>query len=94
MHAVGPIVAPASEPVFHEEWEGRLFGMALSMLVGGHYNLNEARHATERMEPGRYFSSSYFEQWLYFFELLMIEKGVLTEAEIAAREIEILAGRT
>jgi nitrile hydratase len=92
MHGAGPIIAPANEPVFQEDWERRLFGLVLATLGGGHFTLDEARHATERMPPARYLNSSYYQQWLFLFETVLVEKGVVTMGEVEAHEAKILAG--
>ena len=33
MHGLGPVVAEQNEPVFHEAWEGRAFGLFASTFV-------------------------------------------------------------
>ena len=82
MHGFGPIVYEANEPVFHHAWEGRAFAMRLVTPVpipGG------ARHQIEQMEPAAYLMSSYYEKWLHARIKGLIDAGVLTEAELAAR---------
>ena len=91
MHGLGPIVREENEPVFHEEWEKHTLALARGMIVGGHYNLDEFRHAIERMEPSYYLRSSYYEHWLEGAITMLLEKGVITEDELEAR-ISDLAG--
>ena len=90
MHGIGPIRRENDEPVFHEDWEGRVFGLFISMFAGGHYNVDEFRHGIERMDPAEYLQSSYYEHWLHTLETNLIEKGVLTGNELDAR-IQALA---
>jgi nitrile hydratase len=85
MHGLGPIAPEANEPVFHEEWEGRMFALFVASFAGGHYNVDEFRHAIERMAPADYLRSGYYEHWLHAVEVLLVERGVLTEAEIMSR---------
>ena len=33
MHGFGPVVAEAREPVFHEEWERRMFGIRRAVTL-------------------------------------------------------------
>jgi nitrile hydratase len=89
MHGLGPIDVEQNEPVFHEEWERRMFALFAALFVGGQYNVDEFRHAIERMDPAHYLESSYYEHWLVSVETLLLEKGVITTKEIEAREAEI-----
>jgi nitrile hydratase subunit beta len=56
--------------------------MFFSTLAKGLYNLDEARHAIERMEPAHYLTSTYYEHWLAGMERLLVEKGIATPGEI------------
>ena len=85
MDGFGPVVREADEPVFHEAWEKRVFGMLLATMAQGVYNLDEMRHAIERMSPAHYLRSSYYEHWLAGLERMLIEKGRLTREEIEAK---------
>ncbi|MDR6232765.1 nitrile hydratase subunit beta [Pseudomonas oryzihabitans] len=82
MHGLGPVAPPASEPVFHAEWERRVFALFPSLFVGGYFNVDEFRHAIERMAPSEYLESSYYEHWLHAFETLLLEKGVISVEEL------------
>lgn len=46
---------------------------------------DENRRTIESMSPGDYESSGYYQRWLHALRGLLIEKGVVTEAEIARR---------
>ena len=50
---------------------------------------DELRRAIESLPKERYLSLAYYEKWIQAVKLLVVEKGVLTEEEIAAREEEI-----
>jgi nitrile hydratase len=84
MDGMGPIVRDPDEPTFHAEWERRVFGMQFS-TEGGPYNVDEFRHAIERMDPAYYLGSSYYEHWLAGIEKLYVEAGVLDAAELRDR---------
>ncbi len=43
MHGFGPVEREENEPVFHEKWEGRAFGIAVAMNEDGLYNWREFR---------------------------------------------------
>lgn len=82
MHGLGPIPTEENEPYFHHEWERRIFPLFASLFVGGHFNVDEFRHAIERMAPTEYLQSSYYEHWLHAFETLLLAKGVITVEEL------------
>ncbi len=82
---LGAIPREENEPVFHEEWEGRTMALARAMLAGSYFNLDEFRHAMERIEPSYYLRSSYYERWLEGTITLLLEKGVITQEEFEAR---------
>lgn len=86
MHGMGVLDVEPNEPVFHAEWERRLFAVMLACLAGGHFVADEFRHAVERMDPATYLSTSYYEHWLHALETLLLEKGVLSAAELEARQ--------
>jgi nitrile hydratase subunit beta len=82
MQGFGPVRREPNEPLFHAPWERTVFGMFFSTLAKGLYNLDEARHAIERMEPAHYLTSTYYEHWLAGMERLLVEKGIATPGEI------------
>ena len=82
----------ANEPVFHDEWEGRVCVMLGSVLAAGVGNVDKFRHAIERLPARRYLSSSYYERWLSAIETLLIEGGILTREQIEERMEQIVEG--
>ena len=46
--------------------------------------MDELRRAIEALTPERYEALSYYERWTEAVEALLIEKGVLTAAELDA----------
>jgi len=80
----GPVRPEADEPLFHAEWERRVLGMVRN-IVDGRYNWDEFRFAIERLDPLVYLSSSYYERWLTALERYLVEKGIVTEAELRER---------
>ena len=70
---------------FHEPWERRvnaLFSLAVKL---GIFNMDEYRHAIERMEPRHYLSASYYERTLTSLATLCVEKGIVTREELECR---------
>lgn len=81
MHGFGPVVREENEPVFHADWEKRVFAINLA-LAARVRNIDVFRHAVERMPPARYLSASYYEKWLFAIEMLLLEKGIATREEL------------
>src|SRR2546421_10272584 len=90
MDGFGAIERETDEPVFHEQWEGRVFG--IGMLGAGlpPTSVDAFRHRIERIGPARYLGSSYYERWLAAVQDALIENRTLNVEEIEAR-IERLA---
>jgi nitrile hydratase len=85
MHGMGPINPEPNEPVFHEDWERKVFGLFVTTFAAGCFNVDEFRHEIEKMAPAEYLSSSYYAHWLHAIEGLLARNGTLSEAEIEAR---------
>jgi nitrile hydratase len=79
----GPVTREATEPVFHERWEGRVFGIAGSLVQGGH--LHGVRHAIERMDGVHYLTSPYYEHWMTAVASLLVEAGVISADDLIDR---------
>lgn len=77
----GAVAPEADEPVFHAEWEARVFAMNVAL---GLWNIDVSRHALERIAPARYLASSYYARWLEGIETLLVEGGHATAEELAA----------
>ena len=75
-HGHGRVVVQKDEPVFHEPWEGRVRVMVQRLIQTGVLNLDEFRHAQERLPPDEYLRSGYYERWLAALELLVRERAV------------------
>lgn len=83
MAGFGPIEPERDEPVFHHDWERRVFAMGLA--TGGAFGpVDRARHAIERMDPATYLQTSYYEHWLAQIEMLAQELGVVSGEELAS----------
>jgi nitrile hydratase subunit beta len=90
-HGHGVLAIEYDEPVYHQAWEGRVYGMMRGLLRAGLFNLDEFRHAQERLPPAQYLESSYYERWLAALELLVRETGAEVPQEaLPEREVEPL----
>jgi nitrile hydratase beta subunit len=92
MHGFGPVDPEPNEPVFHAEWERRVFALNVSTGFLGKWNIDMSRHAREHMPPAEYLATTYYEHWLWGLERLLVEQGLLTPAEIDARVKDLELG--
>ena len=83
MTCYGPVKPEENEPVFHAEWQKRIFAMTM-LGMGQLDTLDGFRHAIERMDPAHYLSSTYYEHWLAALESIVLEKGLLTPEELTS----------
>ncbi len=90
-HGFGPVAIEPNEPVFHHEWERRVFGAFFSTW-GVITNLDQVRHARERIEPVRYLAASYYERWVESLEMILVESGSVTRAELESAQLEAVDG--
>jgi len=81
----GPVDAPPSEPVFHEDWERRAMRATLATSIALGIPTPRFRHSIERMDPAHYLSSSYYEHWLTGTATSLVEHGKTTQADLDAR---------
>ena len=73
LNCFGPILREEDEPVFHDNWEKRLFA---TMFLSGLASLDAARYAIERADPVNYLRHTYYERWLAGIELLVEEQNL------------------
>ena len=91
MHGFGPIEIEENEPVFHQPWEGRVYGIVTTIRdahdVYGPYG---ARFYIESIAPDKYLASGYYERWMLALENALVAKGMLSREELEARTTEYL----
>jgi nitrile hydratase subunit beta len=82
MQDMGAVQREKNEPVFHQRWEGRVWGMMWLGSAWGKWNLDAMRHAIERIPPADYLRMSYYEKWLAALVDLVTGRGLVTRAEL------------
>jgi nitrile hydratase len=80
----GPVHHEKDEPVFHSEWEGRIYALNRAMRAWRKWNLDSDRHALEVMDPEDYLRMSYYERWVARLEAQVVTFGMVTRAEFDA----------
>jgi nitrile hydratase len=81
----GPVRHAPDAPAFHAEWEVRANALYALAVRLGIFNMDEYRHAIERMEPRHYLSASYYERSLTSLATLLVEKGLVSREELERR---------
>ncbi|MFI5266543.1 MAG: nitrile hydratase accessory protein [Chloroflexota bacterium] len=83
------------ELVFQAPWEGRAFGLAVSLYDSGRYPWSDfsGRLVTEIAADAKGSPERYYEHWLAAFERLMLDQGVLSRDELDARTAEYESGQ-
>lgn len=79
----------SEEPLFHADWERRVFALTLATGMLGQWNLDESRFARERQHPVDYLQHSYYENWLEGVEKLLQEKGLLDSDPAKLGELSV-----
>jgi nitrile hydratase len=81
----GAVEVEHDEPVFHADWERRVFRLNLAASIALRYSGGAFRHSIERMDPGHYLTSSYYEHWLSGITTLIVEAGLVSPDELDRR---------
>ncbi len=86
--AAGPIDRTEHD---HAHWEKEVD--AIYQLLGGKerrlVGVDELRRGIESLAPADYDRMSYYERWIASICTILVEKGVLTQAEIDTRVAEL-----
>ena len=82
MHGMGPIEPEPDEPVFHHDWERRVFAATLAAGYLRKWNIDISRFAREQMPGPEYLNTTYYEHWLFGLERLLVEKSLLSPEEL------------
>jgi nitrile hydratase beta subunit len=91
LHGFGRVEPEIDEPVFHSEWESRVFCMTQVLDTTGIWNLDEHRHEIELMDAASYLTDGYYGRWLFAMERLLARKNIVRHEEVEARIAEYCA---
>jgi hypothetical protein len=93
MHDMGGLPASTVERDEHDPSFAERRVDALMMLLmspaNNLFNVDEMRRTIESLPPEVYQRHDYYERWLMTIERLLVEKGVLKQAEIDARVADL-----
>lgn len=93
MHGFGAVEREDDGQVFHEAWEGRLWGMRQAVIRSGKLKLRpgENRGIIETMGAVEYLTTPYYGRFLHSTINRMVAHGLITQEEIDAKTAEVLA---
>jgi len=84
MQGFGPVQPEpeSEEPVFHEEWESRVYGIVRLIGLLGLWNIDMSRHNREQLPPADYLANSYYENWFAGIQKQLVKSGLVSEEEL------------
>ncbi|MDJ0768045.1 MAG: nitrile hydratase subunit beta [Ilumatobacter sp.] len=78
----GPIESEPEGIVFHHGWEAKALALTLAAGASGRWNIDMSRRYRETLPD--YADLTYFEIWTASLERLLVDRGLVTEDELAA----------
>jgi nitrile hydratase len=87
MHGFGPVEVEPHEPVFHDEWEGRVFGLMIASSAKG-LRQGQLRPDIEAIPAAEYLEATYYEKWLRAVEAGLVRGGTIAPGDVDARVAE------
>ena len=82
MQGFGAVEIEADEPLFHHDWERRVFALQAMAGFVVDFNVDQFRRQIERTPPRHYLTSSYYQLWLEAIIALLKERDVISEKEL------------
>jgi len=88
---MGGLPAGKVEPSEHDypEWERRVDAMVQLLRGGGRITVDELRKNIEALPPEAYDRLSYYEKWISSLTQTLIQRGVITSAELGRKMEEV-----
>ncbi|MEP6702011.1 MAG: nitrile hydratase subunit beta [Betaproteobacteria bacterium] len=83
LQCFGPVVPEPDEPAFHHAWERRALALTLALGATRQWNIDQARAMRESLPPAQYLGSTYYEIWIEGLQRLLLERKLITAAELA-----------
>lgn len=81
----GPVAPDPDAPLFDHDWHARAMALTLAAGATGQWNIDTSRHAREKLAPKDYARFSYYEKWIAALADLLVDKGLVTSAELAGQ---------
>ena len=90
-HDMGGLPAGKVDRSEHDytEWERRVDAMSVLLGQKRRLTVDERRRAIETLTPQAYDALSYYERWVIALGQTLIQRGVITSAELARKMLEV-----
>ena len=90
-HDMGGLPAGRVDRSEHDyaDWERRIDAMAVLLSQKRRLTVDERRRAIETLTPQAYDALSYYERWVVALGQTLIQRGVITSAELAKKMLEL-----
>ena len=90
-HDMGGLPAGKVDRAEHgySDWERRVDAMAVLLGRKRRVTVDERRRALETLTPQAYDALSYYERWVVALGQTLIQRGVITSAELARKMLEV-----
>jgi signal transduction histidine kinase len=90
-HDMGGLPAGKVERTEHDypEWERRVDAMVQLLRSGRRITVDELRKNIEALPPQAYDQLSYYEKWISSLTQTLIQRGVITTAELGRKMEEV-----
>jgi hypothetical protein len=73
----------------YADWERRVDAMGVVLSGKKLLTVDQRRRAIETLTPEAYDSLSYYERWVIALGQTLIQRGVITSAELARKMLEV-----
>ena len=90
-HDMGGLPAGRVDRAEHDysDWERRVDAIAVLLGRKRRLTVDERRRAIETLTPQAYDALSYYERWVVALGQTLIQRGVITSAELALKMLEV-----
>ena len=90
-HDMGGLPAGRVDRAEHDysDWERRVDAMAVLLGRKRRLTVDERRRAIETLTPQAYDALSYYERWVVALGQTMVQRGIITSAELAKKMLEV-----
>ena len=90
-HDMGGLPAGKVDRAEHDysDWERRVDAMAVLLGRKRRLTVDERRRAIETLTPQAYDELSYYERWVVAIGQTLIQRGIITSAELARKMLEV-----
>lgn len=83
----GRVVPEPEGELWHAAWEPKALALTLAMGATGSWNIDASRSARETLPD--YAALSYYQIWLAALARLLVERGLVTEGELAEAQVQV-----